>query len=175
MVDDYEMGSWESRIKAPYIERFNGNICVKQNEMNKAIKHYNKSLFALKMIFDGNKDRFLNNPSEAIEFVREIEIPCSLNLSHCYNKIGEYHYAIKYASDVLKNDDENVKISKTRKLPIKSFENLKVMKKYPCDWCNTETPHQHRGLCAKHQEIKEKASSVDEFFEALDRQRQLIN
>ena len=80
------MQSWEAKLKAPYIERWNGNICVKANRIEEAIKYYNKALFGLKMIFDGNKERFMNNPHEAIEFVREIEIPVALNLAHCYNK-----------------------------------------------------------------------------------------
>jgi tetratricopeptide (TPR) repeat protein len=109
IIDNYPMDSWENKLKAPYVERFNGNICVRNGEIDRAMKYYNKSLFGLKMIFDGNKDRFMNNPSEAVEFVRDIEIPVSLNLAHCYNKKEMFHYAIKYCADVLKNDPENVK------------------------------------------------------------------
>jgi tetratricopeptide (TPR) repeat protein len=103
------MSTWETKIKAPYVERFNGNICVKRGDIENALKHYNKALFGLKMIFDGNKDRFMNNPQEAIEFVREIEIPVALNLAHCYNKKQMFQYAIKYCDDVLKNDEGNIK------------------------------------------------------------------
>jgi tetratricopeptide (TPR) repeat protein len=103
------MSTWENKIRAPYVERFNGNICVKKGDIDGALKYYNKAMFALKMIFDGNKERFMANPSEAVAFVRDIEIPVSLNLAHCYNKKKMFHYAIKYCSDVLTNDESNVK------------------------------------------------------------------
>ena len=109
MVEDYPMASWENKIRAPYVERFNGNICVNRGDIDGALKYYNKAMFALKMIFDGNKERFMENPSEAVEFVRDIEVPVSLNLAHCYNKKGMFHYAIKYSSDVLTNDENNIK------------------------------------------------------------------
>lgn len=109
IAEDYPMETWEWKLKAPYIERWNGNICVRKDDIQGALKYYNKSLFALKMIFDSNKERFMNNPSEACEFVRDIEIPVSLNLAHCYNKTERFHFAIRYCTDVLKNEDENVK------------------------------------------------------------------
>lgn len=93
----------------PYIERFNGNICVKKGEFRLALKYYSKALFGLKMIFDGDKNAFLESCTDAVKYIAEIEIPCCLNLAHCYLKTEEWHHAIKYAGQVLSNDEDNVK------------------------------------------------------------------
>ena len=100
IVENYPMRNFDDKLKVPYIERFNGNISVKNNNLEEAIKHYNKALMGMKFIFESDKEKFMNPSSreDAIKYIREIEIPCSLNLSHCYNKIGDYHLAIKYAS-----------------------------------------------------------------------------
>jgi len=45
----------------PYIERFNGNLCVKAGDFERALKHYSKALMGLKMIFDGDKAAFINS------------------------------------------------------------------------------------------------------------------
>jgi tetratricopeptide (TPR) repeat protein len=93
----------------PYIERFNGNICVKNQEYTRALKHYSKALFGLKMLFDGNKAEFLQSRQDAVKYIAEIEIPTCLNLTFCYLKTGEWHYAIKYSTQVIENDPDNVK------------------------------------------------------------------
>ena len=103
------MTEFKDKAKVPYIERFNGNIAFRKDDFKAACKHYSKALFGLKMIFDGDKQRFYDNPQEAVEFVRNIEVPVSLNLAHCYNKMGEYHFAIKYCKQVLDVDPDNVK------------------------------------------------------------------
>ena len=103
ICDDYPMASWEDKLRVPYVERFNGNICVKRGDIKAALKHYSKALFGLKMIFDGDKDRFMNNPREAAGYVRDIEIPVCLNLAHCYIKTNDFHFAIKYAGQTLEN------------------------------------------------------------------------
>ena len=41
----------EDRLKVPYIERFNGNLYVAQQDYHQAIAHYNKALLSLKMLF----------------------------------------------------------------------------------------------------------------------------
>ena len=61
------------------------------------------------MIYDGDKETFMTMRESAVQWIAEIEIPTCLNLAHCYNKIGEYQHAIKYASQVLVNEPENVK------------------------------------------------------------------
>lgn len=93
----------------PYIERFNGNICVKRQEWHGALRHYSKALFGLKQIFDGDRSAFIHSREDAVKYIAEIEIPCCLNLAHCYLKIEDYHHAIKYTSQVLENDGCNVK------------------------------------------------------------------
>lgn len=63
----------------------------------------------MKMIFDGDRNAFLQAREDAVRYIAEIEIPCCLNLAHCYLKVGEWHLSIKYASQVLENDGDNVK------------------------------------------------------------------
>jgi tetratricopeptide (TPR) repeat protein len=90
----------------PYIEKRNGTILVNRKEFEEAVKHYSKALFALKMLFE-NENNIIGDTETAVRFIREIEIPVCLNLCHCYLKIEQYHYVIKYASQVLDKDEEN--------------------------------------------------------------------
>ena len=57
------------------------------------------------MLFDDNK---VEDEKSAANYIYEIEIPVCLNLSHCYNKLEQPHYAIKYATQVL---DKNLPFS----------------------------------------------------------------
>lgn len=41
--------------------------------------------------------------------MRDIETPTYLNLAHCYNKVEQYHFAIKYATQALDNEPKNTK------------------------------------------------------------------
>ena len=61
------------------------------------------------MIYDGDRDTFINNRESAVKYIAEVEIPTCLNLALCYLKIQEYDHAVKYASQALVNDPENVK------------------------------------------------------------------
>lgn len=92
----------------PYIEKQNGNILATRNDYYNAVKHYNKSLFALKMIFD-HEDNLISDEETAVKYIKEIELPVCLNLALSYLKIEQYHYAIKYASQALDKDPENQK------------------------------------------------------------------
>lgn len=92
----------------PYVERINGNICVKRGDFEKAVGHYNKALLSLKMLFESGEE-IVTQRDAAIKLIREIEIPTCLNLAHCFNKMGRYHYAIKYTTQALENEPENCK------------------------------------------------------------------
>ena len=91
------MQTREQKKKVPYIERFNGNICVHQGEFEKAIKHYSKSLFALQQIFKSTENPIVQTPEEGIKLIKEVEILVCVNLALCYIKTKNYHYALKYA------------------------------------------------------------------------------
>lgn len=93
----------------PYIERFNGNLCVQKKQYEEAVKHYNKSLIALQMLFKMDKDPVITTEQQAIKFIKEIEVIVCVNLAHCYNQLKNYHYAIKYCSQALEKDHQNVK------------------------------------------------------------------
>ena len=98
IINDYPFASYQDKLKIPYIERFNGNIAVKNGDFKLALKHYSKALFGLKMIYDGDRDTFINNRESAVKYIAEVEIPTCLNLAHCYLKIEEYDNAVKYTS-----------------------------------------------------------------------------
>lgn len=61
------------------------------------------------MIYDGDRDTFINNRESACKYIAEVEIPTCTNLAHCYLQVGEYDHAIKYASQALVNEPENWK------------------------------------------------------------------
>ena len=63
----------------------------------------------MKMIFDGGKGNsveILENQQQAVDLIREVEVPVCLNLALCYIKTEQFHHAIKYASQML---DKNLK------------------------------------------------------------------
>ena len=93
-----------NKLLIPYIEKQNGNLCIncmkgEEDEKNGghrvAIAYYNKALLSLKMLFEGD---VVKEQSQAVELIKNIEIPVCLNLALCYIKTGEYHYGIKYAT-----------------------------------------------------------------------------
>lgn len=89
------------KLRIPYIERYNGNICVRNQQFEQAIGHYNKTLLSMKMLFQGNSgtgEQFITDNEQAYKMVKDIETPTYLNLAHCYNKIEQFHFAIKYAT-----------------------------------------------------------------------------
>ena len=81
----------------PYIEKQNGNIYSTRKDFYNAVKHYNKSLFSLKMLFD-HQDNLIADEETAVKYIREIEIPVCLNLALSYLNLEQYHYAIKYST-----------------------------------------------------------------------------
>ena len=99
----------EQKLKVPYIERFNGNLCVAKQDFEQGIAHYNKSLLSLKMLFQMEEDPAIKTQGQAVKMIKEIEVIVCTNLAHCYIKIEQYHHAIKYASQALDKDPENRK------------------------------------------------------------------
>ena len=99
----------EDKLKVPYIERMNGNLCVAKGEFEEAVKHYNKGLLSLRMLFEMDKDPIITSHEQAIKLIKEVEILTCVNLAHVYIKLEQYHYAIKYASQALEKEPENTK------------------------------------------------------------------
>ena len=56
IVEDYAMDTNDQKLLVPYIERMNGNLCVAQGKFEDAVKHYNKGLLGLKMLFSMEDD-----------------------------------------------------------------------------------------------------------------------
>ena len=103
------MDTKEHKLKVPYIERFNGNLAVASGNFEDAIKHYSKALMALQHLFKIEDDPVITSQDMAIKLIKEVEILTCVNLAHCYIKIKQYHYAIKYASQALEKDPDNKK------------------------------------------------------------------
>jgi hypothetical protein len=85
VINDYPTHHTEDKLKVPYIERYNGNICVKNQNFEGAISHYNKALLSLKMLFQGNEgtgDMYVTDRDQAVKMLIDIETPAYLNLAH---------------------------------------------------------------------------------------------
>lgn len=54
VIDFYATRETKDKLRIPYIERYNGNICAKNQNFDEAIAHYNKALLAMKMLFTGH-------------------------------------------------------------------------------------------------------------------------
>jgi tetratricopeptide (TPR) repeat protein len=65
-----------------------------------AIGYYNKALLSLKILFEA-QESVVKDQAQAVKLINEIEIPVALNLALCYLKTKQYHYGIKYASQVI--------------------------------------------------------------------------
>lgn len=55
------------------------------------------------MLFEIEKveDQVIKSDEQAQNMIYEIQIPCWLNLSLCYLKTNNYHYVLKYTTEVL--------------------------------------------------------------------------
>lgn len=103
------MMSKEEKLLVPYIERFNGNLLVQAKEFEKAVAHYNKSLLSMQMLFKMQDNPVIETKEQAVTYIKEIEILVCVNLAYCYLQLQEYHHTIKYCSQALEKDEENVK------------------------------------------------------------------
>ena len=63
----------------------------------------------MKMLFQMDKDPVITTKEQAVTFIKEIEVTCCTNLALCYNKMEQYHHAIKFASQAIEKDPENKK------------------------------------------------------------------
>lgn len=64
------------------------------------------------MLFQGNNgtgEQYITDDQLALKLVRDTETPCYLNLAHCYIKVDQHHYAIKYATQAMENEPKNTK------------------------------------------------------------------
>jgi len=86
IIEDYPFTTFQDKLMIPFIERYNGNYCVKEENWEQGIKHYSKALFGVKQIYDGDRSAFLKSGGDAVKYMQEVEIPCCNNLAHCYLK-----------------------------------------------------------------------------------------
>ncbi|CAG9313899.1 unnamed protein product [Blepharisma stoltei] len=96
----------EEKLLIPYQEKDEGNRLYKLGEIENASKSYSKALLAVNYLF---KDAKIVE-EDAMKYVKEIKIPCLLNLSACYLKLkSSYENVIIHCSDVLSIEPENSK------------------------------------------------------------------
>ena len=103
------MVSSEQKLLVPYIERFNGNLCVQVKDYERAIAHYNKSMLGLKMLFQMEKDPVITSDEQAIKLIEDIQTIVSSNISLCYLKLDMPHEAIRYAKQALEKNPDYLK------------------------------------------------------------------
>ena len=65
-------------------------------------------LLGLRMLFS-MEEPVIKDEEQAVKLTKEVEILTCINLAHCYIKLGQYEYAIKYATQALEKDPKNVK------------------------------------------------------------------
>ena len=75
----------EQKLLVPYIERMNGNLCVSKGKFEDAVKHYNKAMLGLKMLFSMEDDPAIKTEEQAIKLIKEVvaKIPSHYNLTTC--------------------------------------------------------------------------------------------
>lgn len=109
IYDDYPTTTKEDKLRAPLIEKMNGNIVVyRQQDYERAIGYYSKALLALRLI-SGPQDTVIEDQETFDRLKKEVEIPTCLNLGLAYLKVKDYQQAIKYSSQVLSEDPQNSK------------------------------------------------------------------
>lgn len=109
VIEDYPMDTVENKRKVPFVEKKNGDICLKDlQDYDRAIHHYNKALMSVQFLTqeESNSDEDLDYVKRIIE---EVEIPGSMNLTLCYLKTNQFSLVIRYTSKVLDVEPENVK------------------------------------------------------------------
>ncbi|OMJ92794.1 hypothetical protein SteCoe_4433 [Stentor coeruleus] len=94
-------------ISVSYSYKEQGNMFWKKPDIENAIKEYSKALLCLNHIF---KENLVSSEKETMKLVKEIQIPCLLNLAACHLKAGEkYEKAIIHCNDVLNIEPDNTK------------------------------------------------------------------
>jgi tetratricopeptide (TPR) repeat protein len=114
IMSDYPSQTPKDKLRIPYIERQNGNLCIKSLRVDDsdqqmkdtyrvAITYYNKALLALKMLFESDyqESQVIMSMADSTDLIKNVEVPVCLNLGLCYLKREEYHHAIKYCTQVI--------------------------------------------------------------------------
>lgn len=104
----------EEKLQIPQQQKDEGNALVASGNYQDASKSYSKALLAINYLFKESKV-----PSEeyAEKMVKEIQIPCLLNLSLCYLKLQIcYENVVIHCSDALKIEPNHVKALYRRSL-----------------------------------------------------------
>ncbi|CAG9315939.1 unnamed protein product [Blepharisma stoltei] len=96
----------DEKLMIPYKEKDEGTRLFKAGEFENSSKAYSKALLAINYLF---KDELIPE-EDVMRYVKEIQIPCLLNLSACYLKMKvNYENVIIHCSDVLNVDPGNPK------------------------------------------------------------------
>lgn len=92
-------------ISIAYSCKDSGNAFWKQKNYENAKTQYSKALLAITHIFKED-----NTQTSTLKLVREIQIPCLLNLAACHLNLKQnYDTVVLHCTDVLKIEPGNVK------------------------------------------------------------------
>lgn len=97
----------EEKLQIPQQQKDEGNALVATGNYQEASKCYSKALLAINYLFKEGKV-----PSEELaeKIVKEIQIPCLLNLALCYLKLKFcYENVVIHCSDALKIEPNSIK------------------------------------------------------------------
>jgi tetratricopeptide (TPR) repeat protein len=97
----------EEKLQIPQQQKDEGNALVATGNYQEASKCYSKALLAINYLFKEGK---LPSQESAEKMVKEIQIPCLLNLALCYLKLKICHEnVVIHCSDALKIEPNSIK------------------------------------------------------------------
>ena len=112
-----------NHLEVPSQEKEAGNKYWKEQNYENASKSYSKALLAFNYII---KEQKFTSEEQAISMINEIQLPCLLNLSACYLKLGfGYSNVVVHCTDALKIDQNNVKALYRRAIALTLLDQFK--------------------------------------------------
>ena len=113
-------------VSLAYNHKGAGNEFWKNKQYEKAKSEYSKALLAVNYIF---KEESLESSSDTIHLVKDIQIPCLLNLAACHLSLKQnYEAVISHCSDVLKIEPGNIKALYRRATAYIELDKLELAK-----------------------------------------------
>lgn len=92
--------------KIPFKHKSDADDYYKQSEYNIAIKLYSEAILAIRMLIS---EGIIDLETLNTEYLKQLILPCNLNMALCFLKINQYQKCVKMCDDALKIDEKNVK------------------------------------------------------------------
>lgn len=100
-----EETNYNNRFEAPYTEKLQADKYLKEHDYENSLKHYAKALLAVKVL---SSDKELSQ-DKLQNYMLEVFIPSSLNMSYIHYKNGDYDKTITNCNNVLEIQNKNTK------------------------------------------------------------------